>query len=590
MLQIRIFFGLFIFLFFISFTFAQWVDDPADCPVIYQSQECPGTSRVCGSNAGITYCYEPSNLLPPSNNLTAIENVDDGSFDSGGYLINCSAYDYGSEPFCDNNEGFWCDISIYCYNTKFRETICLENTFGQSACGDCRTNYVNCSLDDVCEINIGSTCASFATYDGNCNGLVGNCTCIGNYGDCDNNDGDGNILTAWGGNGCEIHFDYTPYKPNSHYVTCDTYECNDNYLDCNGTGDGTDIDGCEINIGGTCGTNAIYDNVCAGTSGNCTCSSNYYDCDNDDGDGNILTTNNLGSGCEIQGGSSCNIGGAQGTYVGCTCVPGKSYFETGTLGSYLTSNPLLWGAQYGTGWLLNLTNSATDKTFGIDNETCIVFSDGSRQCSAGSGGEENIWDNDTSQIFIKIGYPNFLNIFDFLFINKTNNKVGIGTSTPQNELNVIGNVNATGTIYANSFIGDGSGLTGIVGGGGARSYFLNKTIATYDGDDLGNYTAVKNACASEFLGSHICTVNEILDTMMYKDTSTITEWSGTAWIIGGPPGYTADANDCLGWTSSDNDDYGRFWNFDEVGTDDGMGWLTSCNQIKSLACCKEETS
>jgi hypothetical protein len=579
MLQIRIFFGLFIFLFFISFTFAQWVDDPADCPDAYQSQSCPDTSRVCGSNAGITYCYEPSNLLPPSINYTTSSNVDDGSFDTGGYLISCLSFD-GTAPHCDNNGAFWCDASIYCSNTKFRETICLENTFGSAVCGDCLSGRQNCT-SDVCNVVTGLTnCASGAN-----NNIGAGCIC-----QCDAGFVDCNLGGVETGDGCEILLGVTTNNSHSHYVTCNTFACDTNWLDCNGTGDGTDIDGCEINIGGVCGISATYDNVCAGTSGNCTCSSNYYDCDNDDGDGNILTTNNLGSGCEIQGGSSCNIGGAQGTYIGCTCVPDKSNFETGTLSAYFTSNPLLWGAQYGTGWLLNLTNGATDKTFGIDNETCIVFSDGSRQCSAGSGGEENIWDNDTSQIFIKIGYPNFLNIFDFLFINKTNNKVGIGTSTPQNELNVIGDVNATGTIYANSFIGDGSGLTGIVGGGGARSYFLNKTIATYDGNDLGNYTAVKNACASEFLGSHICTVNEILDTMMYKDTSTITEWSGTAWIIGGPPGYTADANDCLGWTSSDNDDYGRFWNFDEVGTDDGMGWLTSCNQIKSLACCKEETS
>jgi hypothetical protein len=48
-----------------------------------------------------------------------------------------------------------------------------------------------------------------------------------------------------------------------------------------------------------------------------------------------------------------------------------------------------------------------------------------------------------------------------LFVDSTNNRVGIGTSTPFNLFNVIGDGNFTGTLYANAFIGDGSGLTGI---------------------------------------------------------------------------------------------------------------------------------
>ena len=43
-------------------------------------------------------------------------------------------------------------------------------------------------------------------------------------------------------------------------------------------------------------------------------------------------------------------------------------------------------------------------------------------------------------------------------------RVGIGTVTPQNELNVVGDGNFTGNVSANYFIGDGSGLTGISSG------------------------------------------------------------------------------------------------------------------------------
>lgn len=135
-------------------------------------------------------------------------------------------------------------------------------------------------------------------------------------------------------------------------------------------------------------------------------------------------------------------------------------------------------------------------------------------------------------------------------------------------------------------LGDGTCTSSGDFGGDSRAYYWNMTLTTYDGNDLGNYSEANKACNDTYSFSHVCTVNEMLDTIAYKDHLSILNWSGTVWIVGGPPGYTADANDCLGWTSADGTDYGRFWNFDEATTDDGMGWLTSCSQSKSYACCK----
>jgi hypothetical protein len=401
-----------------------WVNDPNNCPTTHV--DYPGFSCAPNDLCGNPDCYDTSTINAPLFNSTSVINVDGGSF-SGGYLLDCFSDD-SVAPLCDNNQNFWCDRSSLCYDLQFRETICLENTFGQSACGNCRTNYVNCSLDDDCEVYIGSTCASSATYDGNCNGLVGNCTCIGNYRDCDNNDGDGNILTAWSGNGCEILLGVTTNNSHSHYVTCNTFACDTNWLDLNGPGDGTDADGCEINVGGTCGSNAVYN-----LTGDCVCASNYYDCDSSGPD--------LGNGCEIQGGSSCNIGGAQGTYVGCTCVPGKSYFETGTLSSYLTSNPLFWGAQYGIGALLNLSNGSSSIV--IDNETCIVFSDGTKQCNAG---ENSLWENDSDTTYVKSEYPQNINFTGNLSLGQKIN-FGFGEiidNIVNNWIRINGNLNVTG--------------------------------------------------------------------------------------------------------------------------------------------------
>jgi len=42
---------------------------------------------------------------------------------------------------------------------------------------------------------------------------------------------------------------------------------------------------------------------------------------------------------------------------------------------------------------------------------------------------------------------------DVLFVDTTNSKVGIGTTTPGQKLEVVGNINTTGTIYAHNFSG-----------------------------------------------------------------------------------------------------------------------------------------
>jgi len=48
-----------------------------------------------------------------------------------------------------------------------------------------------------------------------------------------------------------------------------------------------------------------------------------------------------------------------------------------------------------------------------------------------------------------------------LFINGFTGKVGIGTSSPNNQLTVSGSISAGDTIYASAFSGDGSNLTGL---------------------------------------------------------------------------------------------------------------------------------
>ncbi len=52
---------------------------------------------------------------------------------------------------------------------------------------------------------------------------------------------------------------------------------------------------------------------------------------------------------------------------------------------------------------------------------------------------------------------------DTLKIDGNNNRVGVNSTAPTEALAVIGNVNATGTVTATEFVGNGANLTGVSG-------------------------------------------------------------------------------------------------------------------------------
>ena len=133
---------------------------------------------------------------------------------------------------------------------------------------------------------------------------------------------------------------------------------------------------------------------------------------------------------------------------------------------------------------------------------------------------------------------------------------------------------------------DGSGVlswTSAAAGGSVS--VLSLTATTFDGNfsyggDTG-YAAGNAVCEAEYPGSHYCATNEVI-TVIY--TGDISSWAGTAWIAEGPPGYTANSNDCNGWTSNAPTNLGAFWEFNN--TSGGMGWLTNCASVKPVACCQ----
>ena len=61
-----------------------------------------------------------------------------------------------------------------------------------------------------------------------------------------------------------------------------------------------------------------------------------------------------------------------------------------------------------------------------------------------------------------------------IFVDVNNDKVGIGTTNATSKLTVAGDVSVSGVLTASSFVGDGSGLTGI-----AASNSVSADVATY---------------------------------------------------------------------------------------------------------------
>ena len=150
---------------------------------------------------------------------------------------------------------------------------------------------------------------------------------------------------------------------------------------------------------------------------------------------------------------------------------------------------------------------------------------------------------------------------------------------------IISEVNAPGISgkLGISLYGEGRGAFfgntsfGMIRGFTSGTYNGNLNAGGYVGYPAGNYI-----CNQEYPNSHFCTQTEVLETIASGNYTTAT---GTAWLQKGAPGYTANSNDCNGWTTSSNTYLGPFWDWDASGTQAGAGYLTNCAQLKPLMCC-----
>lgn len=127
-----------------------------------------------------------------------------------------------------------------------------------------------------------------------------------------------------------------------------------------------------------------------------------------------------------------------------------------------------------------------------------------------------------------------------------------------------------------------SGVVGVFVGESSSAF-----NAASDYDKVNDFCA--NSSDANVKGSHICTPAEMANSYNNGQSgiSPIYTYSQspTLWINSGPPGYTANANDCKGWTAITsplaNPNYGTVWNFVN-----DYGSLLPCDVGKKFACCK----
>ena len=129
-------------------------------------------------------------------------------------------------------------------------------------------------------------------------------------------------------------------------------------------------------------------------------------------------------------------------------------------------------------------------------------------------------------------------------------------------------------------------VSGVVG------MFVGESDGVFDAS-VNSYDDANALCSNHtdvnIAGSHVCTPAEMTNSYNHGTVGVspiyLYNTSATLWVNSGPPGYTANANDCKGWTKTDspadNPNFGTVWNFDGK-----YGGLLHCRDDKKFACCK----
>jgi hypothetical protein len=257
-----------------------------------------------------------------------------------------------------------------------------------------------------------------------------------------------------------------------------------------------------------------------------------------------------------------------------------------------TSNTTIWT------WLNNLYSNVT--ILQISNNSIWTWIN-------------NLYSNVTILQTSNVSTNNRINILNNTLISLTDNVTSMNNLSYSQISDNLGNFSSenstivragtkscpTGQVLMNA-TGNSSGIYGdcVVTSSTGIQYntsigiYFNKTTTTYTGSltsgSLVGYMAGHAICNTTYPGTHFCSQEEIIETIWHTNVSTMTTWSGTAWINSGAPKYapaTTPVNDCNGWTSAVASSYlGNYWAFSTTGG--GVGSTINCGTSISLACCE----
>lgn len=415
---------------------------------------------------------------------------------------------------------------------------------GQVQCdGDCQAPAPSASCQEGDKIGTTDTC-------GECTNLQ----CPGNQIDCD---GD-----------CQAQAAQCPPNSNRTYDQCDGCGgCATGFTDCN-TGGGFD---CKATDNPACASPATWD-PCAGPQG--TCTENYVRVSpaqsqsgsiNIQGDlrtsqGNLVLAGNGNNQGDIylNSGKAIRVdgGGATELNIGNWLdANGDGQVDNGVLGVNVT----IWGdlSVGDPDFLRNLTVSG-NLTVGGNITGNLAWSNLSGFPDACEDGS-------------------FVTGIGGLLTCDAPPAQGVGGSGTANRL---AKFTAAATL-GNSLISE-SGTTVTVGGTlsatGCFGPVFREASASPSQGSAGGYGGANAQCGA---GRHVCTTDEII---MSIHCGVQLPANGSFWVVEGPPGYTAPAGDCQGWTSASGSHFGTYWDFGQgVG---GRGIMTICTSQLPFACCQ----
>lgn len=182
-----------------------------------------------------------------------------------------------------------------------------------------------------------------------------------------------------------------------------------------------------------------------------------------------------------------------------------------------------------------------------------------------------------------------------LTIQRANGNVGIGTPTPAEKLEVLGNIKLSGASptyritnlaipvndsdaatkgYVDAKLGGGGG------GGGALDFY--QTAATYNGDQ----DHLVGVCAS---GYHMCLSDEMSGRPYNTSLGVAGELDSCSWVDANSNSGASGFGDCLNWASSLFSDYGICANTGNTAPNPwtySYGASAQCNTQHPVLCCE----